>query len=82
MLNIIRNNKGKIISIDGYKRGDIIVFDRSIGGYSDCYFKIKDYWEDSNGRIFVRTNNSFALADDFFIKGCRIPTSSEKENMK
>ena len=78
---IQRDSNGDIISFNGFKRGDFIVFDRSLGGYSDCIFRIDDYFELNSyyttNRSYVEYDGGISPVDDFFSKGSRHATQTE-----
>lgn len=74
---IKRDINGKIISIHGFNRGDYIVFDRSIGGYSDAIFKITDYLEINNISYVEYDDHGTSDINSFFSNGYRRATKQE-----
>lgn len=81
---VIRDAGGNIISANGFGIGDYVVFDRSIGAYSDAIFRIEDYFEQNylgNNRAYVEyEGHGISPIDDFFSRGFRKPTQSEIDN--
>lgn len=76
-MNVIRNSENQIIEIDGYTVDDYIVFDRSIGGYSDAIYQIKEFYE-KNGEIYVVDDlPSYTPYKEYFGGGRRKPTTQE-----
>ena len=76
-MKIVRNNDRKITQIDNYKIKDYIVFERKLGGYSDCMFQIEDYWEDNKGNVMVILEGIGSTPLKNFFTGCRPATRKE-----
>lgn len=70
--NVIRDSHNNIISANGFNIGDYVVFDRSLGGYSDAIFLIEEYFEHTllgNTRSYIKYDGGMAPIDDFFYSG-------------
>lgn len=78
---IIRDNKGNIISANGFGLKEYVVFDSKLGAYSDSIFKIKKYFE-INGRAYVDYGVGISPIDDFFFRGYRKATQEEIDGTK
>jgi len=77
---IIRNSNGEIISANNFGICEYIVFDRSLGAYSDAMFRIDGYFEQNylgHLRTYVEYDGGILPLDDFFSRGYRKPTQSE-----
>lgn len=77
---VIRDKNGDIISSNNFAIGEYIVFDRSLGGYSDAIFRIDGYFEQNYvGHLstYVEYDGGISPIDDFFSKGYRKATQSE-----
>lgn len=77
---VVRDSSGNVIEVQGFKPKDYVVFDRSLGGYSDTYFKIKKFYDQTilgSTRVYIDYYDGFAPVDDFFTKGFRTPNKDE-----
>lgn len=82
--NVIRDNNNTVIEVQGFKPGDYIVFERSLGAYSDKMFKIKRFYDQTifgHTRVYIDYQlhhySGSLPVDDFFFKGFRKANENE-----
>lgn len=76
---VVRVNNN-IVSANGFSVGDYVVFDRSLGAYSDCIFRIDGYFEQNylgHLRSYVEYDGGMSPIADFFVRGWRNATPKE-----
>lgn len=80
IINKVVRVNNDIVSANGFSVGDYVVFDRSLGAYSDCIFRIDGYFEQSylgHLRSYVEYDGGISPINDFFGKGWRKATLKE-----